>query len=135
MNLQQHPGVGAIVRVDLNEGFRIPEMRKRRPCVILSPEIIGRDQLCTIVPFSTTPPRATAHLACEVTLDPPLPWPYDSRVMWAKADMVMTVAFHRLKLLDRGRAADGIRLYDIRFLTGEKMEELKACVARAIGLA
>jgi len=134
MSLLHHPQVGTIVRVDLNEGFRIPEMRKRRPCVVLSPPLPGRAQLCTIVPLSTTPSRALADYHCEIKLDPLLPFPYQSEVMWAKADMVMTVAFHRLKLLHAGKGPDGDRLYDIRVLDAEKMAEIRECVRKSLGL-
>ena len=134
MSLLHHPQVGTIVRVDLNEGFRIPEMRKRRPCVVLSPPLPKREQLCTIVPLSTTKTRDLGDYNCEIALDPPLPWPYDDKVMWAKADMVMTVAFHRLKLLHAGRGRDGDRLYDIRILDDEKMAEIRECVRRSLGL-
>ena len=134
MSLLYHPQVGTIVRVDLQEGFRIPEMRKRRPCVILSPALPGRDQLCTIVPLSTTQSRSMANYNCEVRLDPVLPFPYQSAVMWAKADMVLTVAFHRLKLLQAQRGPDGDRQYDIRVLDEAKMAEIRECVRRALGL-
>jgi mRNA interferase MazF len=48
MGLLIHPRPGTIVRVDLNDGFRPPEMIKRRPAIVLSPEIAGRD-LCTVL--------------------------------------------------------------------------------------
>lgn len=129
-----HPQVGTIVRVDLSEGFRVPEMRKRRPCVVLSPPLKGREQLCTIVPLSTSKSRDLAPYHCELVMDPPLPWPYDEPVMWAKADMLMTVAFHRLKLLHAGKGPDGDRLYDIRVVDEEKLAEIRDCVRRCLGL-
>ena len=134
MSLLYHPQVGTIVRVDLNEGFRIPEMRKRRPAVILSAPLLGRDQLCTIVPLSTSKSRTLRDYHCEIELDPPLPFPYGAKLMWAKADMILTVAFHRLKLLEAGRGPDGDRLYDIRVLGAEKMAEMRDCVRRSLGL-
>ena len=134
MALLSHPQVGTIVRVDLNEGFRVPEMRKRRPCVIISPALPIRDQICTIVPFSTTKPRIESVYCCEIKLDPPLPWPYDSPIMWAKSDMVMTVAFHRLKLLEAGRDKSGERVYDIRVLGPDVLAEIRRSVAHCIGL-
>jgi mRNA interferase MazF len=102
--------------------------------VILSPPLPNREQLCTIVPLSTTKSRSLAAYHCEIRLEPPLPFPYDSEVMWAKADMIMTVAFHRLKLLQaQQRAPDGDRLYDIRVLDDEKMAEIRDCVRRCLG--
>lgn len=133
MSLLHHPQVGTIVRVDLNEGFRIPEMRKRRPAIVISPPLPNREQLCTIVPLSTTQPRPLQAHNCIIELDPPLPFPYQERRMWVKADMIMTVAFHRLKLLHAGRGPDGDRLYDIRVVDEEKMAEIRQCIRNALG--
>lgn len=127
------PPPGTILRVDLNEGFRIPEMRKRRPAVVISPKLADREQLCTVVPLSTTEPRHLRPFNCVLDLAPPLPWPYDAPRMWVKADMVLTVAYHRLKLLHAGRAPDGDRLYDIRNVGDEKLEEIRACIRHALG--
>lgn len=134
MSLLHHPDPGTILRVDLNEGFRIPEMRKRRPAVVISPLLEGREQLCTIVPLSTSSPRPPRPYNCEIELDPPLPFPYQSTRMWVKADMVLTVAFHRLKLLHAGRGPDGDRLYDIRNVGPAKLEEIQNCIRVALGM-
>jgi len=128
-----HPTPGTIVRVDLNEGFRKPEMRKRRPCIILSPPILGRSQLCTIVPLSTNQPNPEQEHHYKLTLDPPLPHPYESPVMWVKADIVLTVAFHRLRLLF-SHWEGSQRAYDVRQLDGKTFEEIKECVRSGIGL-
>jgi mRNA interferase MazF len=70
---------------------------------------------------------------CVLDLDPPLPFPYDSPRMWVKADMIMCVAFHRLKLLDRGRM-NGERVYDVRVLPSEKMDEIRQCIRHSLGM-
>lgn len=128
-----HPQPGTIVRVDLNEGFRPPEMVKRRPCIVLSPPIPGRQKLCTIVPLSTSPPRGTHPHNTLIKLDPALPHPYDSPEMWVKGDMVLTVAFRRLRLLfshwDHGQ-----RVYDVRVLDDELLERVRDCVRSGLGL-
>lgn len=134
MGILYHPQVGTILRVDLNEGFRIPEMRKRRPAIVLSPALDGRDQLCTIVPLSTTEPRPLQQYNCILDLDPPLPFPYEHKRMWVKADMIMCVAFHRLKLLERGKDAGGERIYDVRVLSEEKMDEIRECIKHSLGM-
>jgi hypothetical protein len=54
--------------------------------------------------------------------------------MWAKADMVLSVAFHRLKLLERGKDATGQRIYDVRVLSPDKLEEIRACIRHSLGL-
>ena len=97
-----HPVPGTILRVDLSDGFRPPEMVKRRPAIVLSHPIPGRQLLCTTVPLSTTAPRPVLPHHLQITLDPPLPAPYPAPTMWVKGDIVLTVAFRRLRLLFAG---------------------------------
>ena len=128
-----HPVPGTIVRVDLSQGFRPPEMVKRRPAIVLSPPLVGRNQLCTVVPLSTTPPIPAYDHHMEVTFNPPLPPPYATPTMWVKADMVLTVAFHRLRLL-HGPKIGGQRVYDVRVLEPAIFEQVKQCVRHGLGL-
>lgn len=133
MTVVTHPAPGTIVRVDLNDGFRKPEMVKRRPCIVLSPPIPGRPQLCAIVPLSTLPPDPVLGHHMQITLDPPLPAPYDSPQMWVKVDIVLTVGFHRLRLLFSKWEA-GQRVYDVRVLAPEVLEQVRDCVRAGLGL-
>jgi uncharacterized protein YifN (PemK superfamily) len=133
VTINKHPAPGTIVRVDLSEGFRPPEMVKRRPAVILSPPLPGRERLCAIVPLSTTQPARMLPHHLRLMLEPPLPAPYNSPVMWAKGDIVLTVAFHRLRLLF-DRWDGGQRVYDVRILAPEVMEEVRACVRAGLSL-
>jgi uncharacterized protein YifN (PemK superfamily) len=133
MSLSAHPQPGTILRVDLTEGFRAPEMIKRRPAIVLSHKIPGRSLLCTIVPLSTTAPNPILPHHMQITLDPPLPNPYATPSMWVKGDIVLTVAFHRLRLLFRGYE-DGQRIYDVRVLDDETMTQVRACVRAGLGL-
>ena len=133
MTVITHPTPGTIVRVDLNDGFRPPEMVKRRPCIILSPPLPNRAQLCTVVPLSTTPPNRLYPHHLELLLDPPLPPPYDSPRMWVKADIVLTVAFHRLRLL-LANSNGGQRVYDVRVLEPEIFRRVQDCVRAGLGL-
>ena len=133
MTVVAHPLPGTILRVDLSEGFREPEMVKRRPAVVLSPPIRGRSRLCTIVPLSTTEPRILLDHHLRITLDPPLPHPYGSPSMWLKGDIVLTVAFHRLRLLFKDRE-EGQRVYDVRVLDEETMGRVRDAVRAGLGL-
>jgi uncharacterized protein YifN (PemK superfamily) len=108
-------------------------MVKRRPCVVISPPIRGRPRLCTIVPLSTTSPKTIGPHHLLIELDPPLPRPFDNPRMWAKADMVLTVAFHRLRLFHTTDPQGG-RRYDTRVLDAGTFERLKACVRAGLGL-
>ena len=133
MTVVSHPVPGTIVRVDLSEGFRAPEMGKRRPAVVLSPPIPGRDLMCTVVPLSTSEPRKKFPHHLLIQFSPRLPAPYDEEFMWLKGDVVLTVAFHRLRLLfskwDRGQ-----RIYDVRVLSPEIMISVRECVRHGLGL-
>ncbi len=102
MTVNRHPAPGTIVRIDLSEGFRPPEIGKRRPAVVLSPLLPGRPQMCTIVPLSTTPPSPVLPHHMQICFDPPLPPPYSNPVAWLKGDIVLTVAFRRLRYLFAG---------------------------------
>lgn len=133
MTVVTHPEPGTIVRVDLNEGFRPPGMVKRRPCVVLSPPIPGRANLCSIVPLSTTPPNRVNECHLEIEFNPTLPAPYDRPKMWLKGDIVLTISFHRLRLLFSGWAG-GQRVYDARRLDGEIFRKVQECVRFGLGL-
>ncbi|WP_442894985.1 type II toxin-antitoxin system PemK/MazF family toxin [Bradyrhizobium sp. AZCC 1578] len=133
MTVAIHPQPGTIVRVDLNEGFRPPEMCKRRPALVLSPPIPGRAFMCTIVPLSTTAPNPVLPHHMELTLDPVLPHPYSEPRMWLKGDIVLTVAFHRLRLLFSGWN-QGQRVYDERVIDAGTLEKVRTCVRAGLGL-
>ena len=131
--LRRYPEVGTVLRVDLNEGFRPPEMGKRRPAITLSPKHRDRPHLVTIVPLSTSQPQRTVPYNMELEFDPPLPHPYSSPRMWVKADLIMCVAFHRLHLLRRGRNEAGERDYDVRVVDGATLAQVRRCVEAALG--
>jgi mRNA interferase MazF len=133
MTIVSHPLPGTIVRVDLSEGFREPEMVGRRPVIVLSPPLTGRQHLCAIVPLSTTPPKKVCAHHMRITFDPPLPYPYVNPVAWVKGDMVLTVAFFRLRLLFASKN-QGQRVYDVRVLDAATLEAVRNCVRAGLGL-
>ncbi len=96
----RHPvAPGTVLLCDYSlGGFRPPEMVKRRPAVVISPRLPRRDRLCTVVPLSGTPAPDGVPYQVLVTLDEPLPPPFDKAEWWAKADMLATVGFNRLDL-------------------------------------
>lgn len=133
MTVVKHPQPGTIVRVDLSQGFKTPEMVKRRPAVVLSPPLNGRPNLCSIVPLSTQAPKHVEDHHMEVHFDPPLPHPYDTPTKWLKGDIVLTVAFHRLRLLFSGWD-QGQRVYDVRVLDELTFAKVQQCVRHGLGL-
>lgn len=134
MILQYPPAVGTILRVDLNNGFAPPEMVKRRPCIVITPDTPDRRHLCAIVPLSTTAPKRMQPYHHRLVLADPLPFPYDAPVMWAKCDMVMSVGYQRLSLLFIKKNDAGKREYDTRILPEETMAEIRNCLRHALGL-
>jgi len=133
MGLQFHPEQGTIVICDF-KGFVPPEMVKRRPAVIISPRLRGRERLCTIVPLSTTAPREVAAYHFKLHVDPVLPKPYSAKFHWVKADMVYTVSLDRLNLPFEGKDATGRRRYDIRVIAKADLLSIQRCVLNGQGL-
>lgn len=90
--------------------------------------------MCTIVPLSTKKPTKLLPHHLEIRPDPRLPHPYSEEVMWLKGDIVLTVAFHRLRLLFSGWD-QGQRVYDVRVLDAEVFAQVQQCVREGLGLS
>ena len=135
MAITKAPSLGTVLLCDFDQGFKEPEMVKRRPVVVVSPQIAWRPGLCTVVGLSTSAPEPARPYNCQVTVDPPLPHPWDSPVMWVKGDMIAAVGFHRLDLVRLGRdGPGGRRLYRTDTLTAEQMKAVRRCVLHGLGL-
>jgi len=89
--------------------------------------------MCSIVPLSTQEPRIKLPCHILLELDPPLPPPYDEPRMWVKGDLVLTVAFHRLRFLSRKKG--GKRIYDVRRLPPAMFDRVREGVRFALGLS
>ena len=134
MPIQFHPKPGTILICDFNTGFQPPEMVKRRPVVVVSPQMSQRARLCTVVAISTEPPRIALPYHHE--LDICLPKPWDEGPNWVKGDMVYSVAFDRLELIRSGlRDANGRRIYEIVQLSAVNLKKVRECVLCGLGLA
>ena len=130
MPLSFHPDPGTIVICDFTTGFRPPEMVKLRPVVIVSPRR-RRGQLATVVPLSSTPPAPLEpwHYQIPAGTYPPARGP-----MWAKCDMLPTVALDRLDRV-KVRDAAGRRTYETFHLDAAALEAVRAAVKAALGFA
>lgn len=125
---------GAILRCDFGQGgFRAPEMVKVRPVVVVSSRKRKPTGLLTVVPLSTSAPDPIEAHHCRVTLQKPLPG-FPDVECWAKVDMVCTVAFARLDLFREGRGPDGQRKYLSFRVSGEELEQIRACLRTVFGL-
>ena len=134
MSIREHPAPGTILTCNFDQGFRAPEMIKRRPVVVVSPKIGSRPSLCTVVALSTKPPKPKRAYHCELRLDPPLPPPWSSGPMWVKGDMIYAVGFHRLDLIRLGKDRGGKRIYRFETITTEQMKTIRKCMLCALGM-
>jgi mRNA interferase MazF len=135
MAILSQPCLGTILICDFDQGFKAPEMVKRWPVVVVSPQTSWRPGLCTVVALSTPPPFPVRPYHCRLILDHPLPAPWDSEEMWVKGDIILAAGFHRLNLIRTGRGSEtGKRQYHLRPLSDEQLKSVRACVLQALGL-
>ncbi|MDF2119732.1 type II toxin-antitoxin system PemK/MazF family toxin [Roseiarcaceae bacterium H3SJ34-1] len=135
MPIAEHPLAGTVVMCDFSSGFRIPEMAKRRPVVVLSPKIAARPGLCTVVTLSTDPPDPVLGYHKQINMNPPLPPPWENEGIWVKGDMINAVGFHRLDLIRIGKDISGKRKYLLTPQSAENLKVIRHCVLTAIGLS
>jgi uncharacterized protein YifN (PemK superfamily) len=122
MSLWFQPKPRSVMYCDFT-GFRIPEMTKRRPVVVLRAHKRNR-KLVYVIPLSTTPPRPAQpyhfHFACSpVTRDRPVE-------AWAKCDMLAVVSTDRLSVA-RDRSGGAM------MVSVEEFAAMRRCVAIALG--
>ena len=134
MSIKYHPKRGTIVTVNFDQGFREPEMVKRRLCVIVSPPIEARPGLCTVVPLSTTQPQIVQRYHYEIDIPFKLPNPWGNRTRWVKADMICAVGWHRIDLLRIGKDENGKRIYVLNTLSTVHMARIGDCILHGLGL-
>lgn len=120
--------------MDFN-GFEVPEMVKNRPVVVISPKIMNRPKLCTVVSLSTDAPAHVMPYHRQIDIRPLLPPKWASDGVWIKGDMVYAVAFKRLNFLSHGKDMAGKRIYHYATLSEENLKEIRRCVLRSIGLS
>lgn len=130
MPLTFHPDAGAIVICDFTTGFRAPEMVKLRPVVIISPRR-RRGQLATVVPLSSTQPAPLEPWHFQI---PSGAYPSAHGPMWAKCDVLATVALDRLDRV-KVRDAAGRRTYRVFQLDAAALEAVQDAVKAALGLS
>ncbi len=98
-----HPKKRQIVFCDFR-GFEVPEMIKKRPVLIITGAIKGRDsRLVTILPISTTTPNPICkwHYKLDAQYMPQAKF-FRSTNCWIKANMIYTVSISRLWLIKLG---------------------------------
>lgn len=134
MPLAYYPAPGEIVLCNYGTGFISPEMVKLRPVVIVSPRLRRRADLVSVVPLSTTPPNPPEPHHCSITLAVALPRPFDQPQMWAKCDMVATVALSRLDRFRDGRSPGGARRFRTGRVAADQLVEIRRAILHGLGL-
>ncbi|WP_158047816.1 type II toxin-antitoxin system PemK/MazF family toxin [Skermanella pratensis] len=134
MAIKEHPPIGTVLFCDFDQGFKEPEMVKRRPVVVVSPKIGVRPGLCTVVALSTAEPVPKMPYHCRIDLDPPLPEPWGDRMRWVKGDMVCAVGFHRLDFPRYAKDVTGVRKYRYEPISSEDLRRVRICILSALGL-
>lgn len=135
MPLLYHPNPGEILICSYPEGMEPPEMVKSRPVVVISPKLKHRTGLVTIVPLSTTQPEYEMPYHHKITLERPLPRPWDGNPFWAICDHVITVGFKRVSLIKIGKDRYGGRQYARFKLDDSDLNAVKNCVLHGLGMS
>lgn len=134
MPLTHAPKPGTVIVCDYRSGFYPPEMVKRRPAIIISPQIQGRPGLCTVVPISSEKPKTVMsyHLELSTLV---LPEPFEKGPNWVKADMVFAASFNRCDLIRAGKDYTGKRVYELICITDDDLKAVRRAVLHSIGLS
>lgn len=126
MAIPFHPKPGLVLYCDF-EGYVQPEIIKRRPVVVVSPEGMKRPGLVTVVPLSTTPPKPVQPWHYKLQGNP-IPG-HQGRHVWAKCDLAASV---RLERLDRVKV--GRRQWEHGRVSMVQVRAIRLGIARSVGI-
>lgn len=135
MAIKEHPPKGTILLCDFTNGFKNPEMDKKRPVVVLTPKIKSRPGLCTVVSLSTSPPDPVMPYHAQIDIPFDLPKDMERKGVWVKGDMVNAVGFHRLDFLFLNKDRSGKRIYQYKVLDEQTMKKVHKSVLHGLGLS
>lgn len=110
-------------------------MVKERLAVVMSPRLPHRDNLCTVVPLSSSVPEHRTDYQVRIELPVDAPRPYQGRFKWAKSDMMATVGYGRLTLPYTDRDPHtGKRKYLQIMLLEDELTKVRESMLFALGL-
>ncbi|MGB1091412.1 MAG: type II toxin-antitoxin system PemK/MazF family toxin [Oceanobacter sp.] len=127
-----HPKKGTVLTCDFSTGFQPPEMVKVRPVVVITPQLPGRVNLCTVVPISSVEPVPMQLFHHEMDPNSLTPKLAATRC-WAKCDMLYSVSLKRLDRV-REKDANGKRVYLMGTVTSEDMTAIEIAILNGLGL-
>ncbi len=134
MAITYHPRPGEIFICSYPKDMIVPEMIKTRPVVVVSPKLKHRNKLVTIVPLSTTTPKSIESYHYQLSLNQPLPFPWDTNPCWVICDHPMTVSFDRLDLIRLGKDQYGKRKYLQYVMEEYHLNNIRLCIKLALSL-
>lgn len=135
MPLTYYPSAGEILLCRYDDVVIDPEMRKPRPIVVVGPRLRSRARLVAVVPLSTTEPIRIEDFHFRLTLEHPLPQPFDNPTMWAKCDMVSSVSLSRLDRFKEPHRRGGGRQWRTGRVTAEQLRSVRAGLLCGLGFA
>jgi mRNA interferase MazF len=127
MALLFHPRAGQVFMCDFS-GFKIPEMVKPRPVIVVSPRLPHRSEIVAIVPISLTAPRHALPFCYKLSKNYH-PQESDDLDCWAKADMLLNVGTYRLSAFKTGR-----RKYEYPTLSDDDLQGVRHAILCGLGL-
>ena len=132
MPIKYNPKKGQILMCDFTQGFKEPEMVKKRPIVVLKPS--SRRKLVTVIPLSTVEPHCVQnfHMVVPNKELPNTAW-FKNKESWLKGDMIYTVGWERLSLVKIGYK-NKKRIYYTKIFSLEMISALEKCVLHGIGM-
>jgi len=122
-----YPRAGQILVCDFS-GFKVPEMVKPRPIIVVSPRLPYRSEIVTVVPLSTTAPMHNLPFVVRLSKNYH-PLEDDELPVWAKCDMVMNIGRWRLDGFKVGR-----RKWETPLATGDDLAAARSGVLHGLGL-
>jgi uncharacterized protein YifN (PemK superfamily) len=131
MPLPYLPESGEVLICAFDDVAQGAEMIKRRPVVVVSTKSSHHRRLCTVVPISTTapiPPRLWHHQLSGLNITG---WKA-SAAMWAKCDMLATVAFDRLNA-PYLKSRHG-RRYTMQQVSAADLDAIQTCLTNYLNL-
>ena len=134
MPLGYYPRPGEILLCHYDRGAVAPEMVKTRPVVVVGPRLRRRAQLVTIVPLSTTEPMPPEAYHSLIELAVSLPPPFGSTRMWAKCDMVQSVALARLDRFREARRQGQPRRWTTGAVSADQLADIRRAILSGLGL-
>ena len=127
MSLWFQPKPRSVLYCDF-AGFRVPEMTKKRPVVVLRAHKRNR-RLVYVIPLSTSPPQHYHFHFARSPVEHAGP-----TEAWAKCDMMAIVSTDRLSTgrWRHDRRADKNAL-NLPMISQDEFEAIRQCVAKAFG--